>query len=232
MRDVFVAALCSAVVACGGSSPTAPTPTPAPAQTFTLTGTVTSAPSGAPLAATITVADGANAGKFAATSADGRYSIAGLQPGEFTIRATAAGHDTTNRRITLSADAIENMSLERARVSLSGSWRGTFSITIEGERRTVTSQATITQSGTAITVTYENSNGTSGTVAGQLSGPFDDATFSGTLALDAASDRPPERCHASAPITGTITPLDWRTPLLTFADCGGSARDVVLLWSR
>lgn len=65
------------------------------AQTFTLSGIVTeSAPTTSTVlaGARVTIIDGANQGKTATTGADGRYSIAGVANGGYTVTAVVAGY--------------------------------------------------------------------------------------------------------------------------------------------
>jgi len=64
-------------------------------QTFTLSGIVTeSAPTTSTVlaGARVTIIDGANQGKTATTGADGRYSIAGVSNGGYTVTAVVSGY--------------------------------------------------------------------------------------------------------------------------------------------
>jgi carboxypeptidase family protein len=89
-------ALCSA---CGSVDPTSPSST-----TFAIRGTVTDY-QGAPLGgAVLEVMDGPNAGQKAVADAQGRYSFARLQAGEFTIQVTAVDHAPATKRVMLAAD--------------------------------------------------------------------------------------------------------------------------------
>jgi hypothetical protein len=116
---VCVFACLVSLVSCGGGSesPTSPTsnPTPTPqAQTFTLSGRVTeTAPTQTTVVvgATVSVVDGANAGKSAVSDSTGNYSIAGLQRGGFTVNATAEGYAGTSTGVDLTANRTQNFAL-------------------------------------------------------------------------------------------------------------------------
>src|SRR5205085_173664 len=88
-------------------SPTpTPTPTPTPS-TFTLAGTVTeSAPttSTAIAGATVTIADGPNAGRTAVTDGGGNFSFSALQVAGFTVTATAAGYTPLSIGVSLTSN--------------------------------------------------------------------------------------------------------------------------------
>lgn len=73
---------------------------------FTLTGKVMEAAPTASVAipnATVTIADGANAGRTAATDGSGSYTIADLTPGGFNINATAAGFQQSGVGVDLTS---------------------------------------------------------------------------------------------------------------------------------
>ena len=55
--------------------------------------------------------DGANAGKSAITNDNGFYSMTGLAPGGFTVRASAAGFHEESRGITLTSNLVTDFSL-------------------------------------------------------------------------------------------------------------------------
>lgn len=91
-RALAAVLLASCLPACSGSSPAAPAPPPAPTM-VRLTGTV-SFPSGAAIAdTTITVLDGPNAGRTAATNRTGDYVLDGLTPGNANLSANATIYD-------------------------------------------------------------------------------------------------------------------------------------------
>lgn len=78
---------------------------PPPQSTFTVAGIVSDDSLETPIsAATVTILDGANAGRSSTTDGNGYYSIPTLRPGSFTIRATKAGYNPGDRGLTLSAD--------------------------------------------------------------------------------------------------------------------------------
>ena len=83
--------------------------------TFTLSGVVTEAP---PTTSTVlagvkvTILDGANAGKTATTGADGRYQIAGVVNGGFTVTATLANYLSLSLPVGIDGDTTLNFRLE------------------------------------------------------------------------------------------------------------------------
>src|SRR5262245_62322819 len=94
-RATLVALAAIVTVACGGSSPNSPTPL-ASANHWTIGGIIRS--TGTPIVgASVRVLDGANAGKTATTDAGGRYVLAGLEQGGFTIQVSATGYLTTTK---------------------------------------------------------------------------------------------------------------------------------------
>ncbi len=110
----LVVCLAVSVAGCGGgsSSPTSPSPSnstpnaPAPtAQLYTLTGTISSAAGSGIAGATVSVADGPNAGKTSSADGSGRYSLSGLAFAGFTVNVSAPGFAGTSRGISLSASS-------------------------------------------------------------------------------------------------------------------------------
>ncbi len=99
---------------CGGNSapsPAAPTPTPTPT-TFTLLGQVFDSDTAQGVSgATVTVVDGANAGRSGNTDGSGKYTIAALQPGGFTARARAPDYTEFSQGVTLASNQAVNFSL-------------------------------------------------------------------------------------------------------------------------
>jgi carboxypeptidase family protein/uncharacterized protein DUF3761 len=80
-------------------------PAPPPQSAFTIAGVVSDDDEETPIAgATVTVVDGANAGRSSTTDGNGYYSIPALRTGSFTIRATKGGYNAADRGLTLSAD--------------------------------------------------------------------------------------------------------------------------------
>lgn len=131
--------ICLLSLACGSSSPAAPsssstststtTTTAPPATTFTLSGTITSAAGGGLNGATITIADGPNAGKATQTSAAGAYSFSGLTQSGFTVTISASGFVSVVRAITLTTNTTLTLSLLPAQVfTASGTGDNVFTI--------------------------------------------------------------------------------------------------------
>src|SRR5206468_12520398 len=71
----------------------------------TLTGVIADDSTGRPLldGAEAQVTDGDNAGTVGRVDPSGAYSITGLMPGTFTLRARANGYESRDRQVTLDA---------------------------------------------------------------------------------------------------------------------------------
>lgn len=113
MRTTLAVALALALPACdGSSSPNNPTPTPA-TPTWTLSGSVISLENVdiAINGATVTVLDGPSANRSAMTDADGRFTLANLQQGGFTVRVSANGYQSVSRGITLTRNTFMDFGL-------------------------------------------------------------------------------------------------------------------------
>jgi hypothetical protein len=85
------------------------------ATTFTLSGTVTeSAPTLSTVlgGVTIRILDGANAGKSAVSSSDGRYEITGVANGGYTITATLAGYANASLPLGIDGNTTFNIRLD------------------------------------------------------------------------------------------------------------------------
>ena len=93
--------LTSMLLACGGHPPTAPSSPPAPT-TFTLSGQVTDSTTQMGLsAASVSISDGPDAGKWAMTDASGTYRLADLQGATFTVRAHAPHYISQTKSVSL-----------------------------------------------------------------------------------------------------------------------------------
>jgi hypothetical protein len=119
MKHALGVVLLLTLVACGGgsnNSPTTPSTTPTETtKTFTLSGQVTDSLTGSGISgATVTVADGVNAGKSARTSSSGAYSLANLQQSGFTVNVAAADYLATAKGVTLTADTTLSFQLQPA----------------------------------------------------------------------------------------------------------------------
>jgi hypothetical protein len=101
------------LTACGGDSPsggggsiTQPTPT------WQLQGTVSEVGTNRRLSAVrVEVVDGANAGKSTITDSNGTFRLPGLTQGGFSVKASAAGHDSVTQGVTLTSDQTVDFSL-------------------------------------------------------------------------------------------------------------------------
>jgi Carboxypeptidase regulatory-like domain/Bacterial Ig-like domain (group 2) len=84
-------------------------------RTFTVSGTITDESTGRPIDAEVEVIDGANVGQKTHADVDGRYSLAGVAAGSFTLRARATNYESTDNRVTISnADARVDIRLQLA----------------------------------------------------------------------------------------------------------------------
>jgi len=72
----------------------------------TLTGTATEQGAGVLGGATIEIRDGPDARTWTTTDETGRFTLAGLQPGDVTVRASKSGYTDTDQRITLAAGGV------------------------------------------------------------------------------------------------------------------------------
>src|SRR5262249_4009863 len=109
--------LCASVslivaIACSKSTPTAPSQTPPP-QTFSLSGRVTDNTTSTPIVgATLSIADGPNAGKSAMSDASGNYTFTGLQQSGFTVTASARTYLSQSKSVTLTANQTLDFTLQ------------------------------------------------------------------------------------------------------------------------
>lgn len=143
-RLSFAALAVSVLFGCGGggSSPSGPsTPVPAPTPTVgSLAGTVTQNGGGAVAGATVTVLDGANAGRAATTNGSGQYRLDNLTSGNANVAAAANGLETrsgvqvageTTLNLSLpytrsgSGNTVFDMPTNIRRVRIFGRWNGT-----------------------------------------------------------------------------------------------------------
>lgn len=115
MKIVFITVLLFSV-ACSGDSPTSPSPQPvplpAPATTrVSLTGVVTVTGTAIKLdGVTVTILDGANAGKVTRTDGTGSYRFDDLVPGPANLSITAPGWEEVRWGVTIDGTATLNFS--------------------------------------------------------------------------------------------------------------------------
>ena len=124
-----VALLVLLASACGGNSTTtSPTPTPTPtttATTFSLSGTVTDSTTASGVSgATVTIADGPNAGKSATTTSSGSYTFTGLLQSGFTVNVSAGGYASQSKGVTLTSNQTLSFQLVKQVFSFVGTWAG------------------------------------------------------------------------------------------------------------
>ena len=115
LKRAYAVALIS-VVACGGSNSGTPT-TPAsstPTTIFTLSGQVADGVTGTGISgATVSIADGPNAGKSSTTDASGNYTLTGLQQSGFTVNVSASNYVPQSKSVTLTFSQTLSFQLTR-----------------------------------------------------------------------------------------------------------------------
>jgi hypothetical protein len=104
--------LLAVAAACGGGGGTPASPAPV---RWTLSGTVSDAGTQGGLpGARVEIVNGPNQGRSAAADAQGRYTLAALEPGTFGIRALAEGFDPESRQVMLASNLTADFSLRKA----------------------------------------------------------------------------------------------------------------------
>ena len=109
-RRFLVWPLIAITIACGGTNPPTPPSPVAPSVqisdiTYSLSGTVREWPTRQAIAdATISVVDGPDAGRSAMTDGMGRYRLAGLKAGEFSVAVSAPGHAPLTSPVVLAGN--------------------------------------------------------------------------------------------------------------------------------
>ena len=116
LRHLSVLFLCAVILtsACGSKSPSTPSDPPSnppPAGSFlSLTGSITSA--GVPIpSARVDITEGVNAGRSAVADATGRYTLADLSAGAFTVRVSSEGFVAQSSTVTLSVNLTVDFTL-------------------------------------------------------------------------------------------------------------------------
>lgn len=124
MKRFLPLCLLVSTIACGSSSPSAPssttaaTPAPTPStpaptpSTFTLSGTITfqGLGSGIP-SASVTILDGPNAGRSVQTDANGAYTLPGLASAGFNVSIAGSGFITVTRGVNLASNVTLSVAL-------------------------------------------------------------------------------------------------------------------------
>lgn len=85
--------------------PSAPAPPPQPSL-VTLTGVANEQGAGPVSAMNIEIRDGPDAKKATTTDSAGRYTLGGLQPGTFTVRAWKSGYQDTDQKVTSNGGTV------------------------------------------------------------------------------------------------------------------------------
>jgi hypothetical protein len=110
-------------IACGGgnSTTTSPSSPGQMANTFALSGLVTNSTDGTVISgATISIADGPNAGKSTTTDSSGNYRFMGLQQAGFTVSASASEYAPQSRGVTLTSNQTLSFQLTLTTFTLNG----------------------------------------------------------------------------------------------------------------
>ncbi len=112
------------------SSPVSPSPTTpgtSTRPTWSLSGVVTERFQGVDipvLEATVSIADGSDAGRSIATDDIGNYEFNGLEQGAFTVRATRTGYELSAQVVELTADHTLDFALRRVSQSVTFAFDG------------------------------------------------------------------------------------------------------------
>lgn len=118
-------------------------------------------------------------------------------------------------------------------LDLTGTWRGSLSITVDGTQAIGSATVTMAQTDTSIAATFITNNDVSGRVDGTLSDRTMAATFTGTILLVTPSADPNITCVGTAAMTGGVAlPLRWTAPRVEFGNCTGVAIDVSFSLAR
>lgn len=231
VRHLLIVALVCSLAGCGKDSPTAPSPTPT--GRFTLTGTVTDGST--PLAgASVLITDGPNANRSATTSSAGVYSLTNLERGGFTLRVSLSGYDDQNVGLTLTADAIQNVTLARTAISWAGAWGGLLSFRTDGTvNPPIGVSLTLAQDGLHITGPEFRALGNILRLTGDVTSLLPDARFVGQLMIDSPSSDPAVRCRGTADVSGPAYPVMRLTaPVFVLTNCTGAVTEVALTLNR
>jgi len=160
-----------------------PLPDPPPPETFSIAGTITDQSTGQPIAnARIEGINGANLGKNATTDPSGNYTLTGLVPETFRLRASANNFDPGEQNVTIPNNPRADFGLRR---SVSGTCayamlpNGTFDVSRVG------GTFSITLSRTSGTCGWTASTDANWITLASLSGS-DSATLSYTVNPNAA----------------------------------------------
>jgi len=103
----------SAVATASANVP--PLPDPPPPQTFSIAGTITDQATGQPLAnARVEGINGANLGRSATTDPSGNYTLTGLVPETFRLRASANNFDPGEQNVTIPNNPRADFGLKRS----------------------------------------------------------------------------------------------------------------------
>ena len=221
--------LLTILTGCAGGDTATPTAATPAVPTFQITGTIRDGSASTPIAgATLSVMDGPNVGKSATTAADGRYALASLVAGSFTLRVQRDGYDDYNQQMSVTSNTNFDLRMTPGRSLASGWSGGTLYATVDGQQvgARVTS-AQVTQNGTTLNGLFSCADGSTGTFTGQVAA----GRFTGSMRVEMAFNNPARRCPGTAAnLTGTATgnSIDLAAPSLALESCAGSVTGVAL----
>jgi hypothetical protein len=216
-------------VACSGNSTTAPAPT-----TFSLSGQVVDGATGTGISgATVSIADGPNAGKSTTTDGTGNYTFTGLLVSGFTVTVSATNYVSQSLPVTLTANRTLPFTLARITANLAGNWSGTIQFTqLNGSTLVQVVQPismNLTQSGNTISGTWTTTSAP--TRNGTVSGTTTTNSFSGSLTYnDSATNA--TACTGTLAASGSAggNNLIWTSPLVT--GCTNPPTSIIITAAR
>jgi hypothetical protein len=227
---IFVILVASACSGDGGSEIASPTSPTSSVPTFRLTGTVRDGSALSVLShVTVSVVDGANAGKSVETGLDGQYELGGLVRDAFRLRISNEDYLDHLQDITLTQDTVIDVRLVPKRTLNSGWSGGRLFYTANGAREMARIvSAEVTHTGSSVSGTFATAEGGVGAFSGHIEG----TTFTGRLSADfLLISGSGSRCHGIAPtasgfMSGDV--IEIRADSAAFENCSGAATVVEL----
>lgn len=176
------------MVACGSSSPAAPSSqaSASSSATFTLNGQVTASTGGGISGATVRIVDGPNGGRSTTSDSNGSFTLSSLTQSGFTVSVSATNYSTASYGITLTSNQTLSASLVPLFANMLGAWNGTITSVALGASTSCTMSWLITsQVSGAFSGTFQMQGGTGCSEAGNISGTI--TTSNSITSLGAAA---------------------------------------------